>query len=423
MRVAEVQDMNERGVSTSQRKFIYSLLFLIWPFGSSLAAIKFNREPLAKNIFWLFCIFFGYTFVIDFQEADSARYVQRFTEYAQSNSTIRDVIGDLYSKNTWQIDIVQPLLTYLVSRMTRNPSFLFAAFAFIFGFFYSRNLWYLLDRIRGRKSYIIYVFLVVFALLNPIWNINGFRMYTAVHIFLFGALPYLLEGKKKYLIWAIASVFVHFSLFVAVMLLIGFSFLPRKSVLFFWFFIITSFIKEIDLLIVRDILYLLPDIFYFRVQSYTNLLYVESLAKSASFTNWYIAFAKQSVVWVAYALTMYVYVFGREFLKQRRQLLNLFCFALFMVGFANLSSLIPGGARFMTIANLFMYAFFILYFFHAPQTMLRQLIAMAMLPLLFIFVVVNVRVGMGFTGLFLLIGNPILALFMKDEIPLIDYLK
>ncbi len=411
------------GISPQKRKFIYGLLFLVWPFGTSIAAIKFNREPMAKNIFWLFCIFFGYTFVIDFQEADSARYAQRFIDYANSNMSFGDLLGDLYSKNTQQIDIVQPLITFFVSRVTRNPAWLFAAFATVFGFFYSRNLWYVLARIQGKKSYLIYLYFVVFALLNPIWQINGFRMYTAVHVFLFGALPYLVEGKKKYLIWAVSSVFVHFSLTLGVVVLLGFAFIPKRLSLFYWFFIFTSFVKEVDLAVVKDLLSLLPDVFFYRTQAYANIDYMASLEKSEQFINWYVTFAKQSVVWVSYAMATWVFFFGREFLKKYREYYILFCFALLMVGFANVSSLIPGGGRFMTIGNLFMYAFFIIYLFHEYRNKMVKLVALATAPLLFIFIVVSVRGGMDFTGMSTIIGNPILAFFMEDQVKLIDYLK
>jgi len=264
---------------------------------------------------------------------------------------------------------------------------------------------------------------VVFALLNPIWLINGFRMYTAIQVFFFGALPYLLEGKKKYLLWAAASMLVHFSLFLGVVVLLGFALLPRKPVLYYWVFILTSFVKEIDLDIVRNLLYLLPDVLFYRVQSYTNIEYAKTLEKSAQFTNWYVSFSRDAVIYVSYILASYVFFFGREFLQKYDRYRTLFCFALLMVGLANLSSLIPGGGRFMTVGNLFMYAFFILYFFHEHRKKVVKLVALATAPLLFIFIVVSIRVGMDFTGMFTLIGNPLLAFFMEDNVPLIEYLK
>lgn len=417
------QDTDEITVSKDQRKYIYTALFLLWPFGSALASLKFNREPLTKNVFWFFCIFFGYTFIIDAELSDSARYTQKFYEYSRSSFTLRDLFNDLYAANTMQLDIFQPVLTFGVSRMTTNPSFLFMAVAFVFGFFYSRNIWFILERIRGRSDIPLLVYVTVFILLNPIWFINGFRMYTAIHIFLYGALLYLFEGKKSGLLWAISSVFVHFSLFVAVILLIGYRFLPRKILIFYWFFIITSFIKEIDLLFVRDLLSLFPDFIYYRIASYTDIAYAESLAEHEGNVNRLLIYAEQVLSWVAYGMATFMIVFDKKVWRNHKKLNNLFCFGLFMYGAANILSLIPSGGRFLSIANLLIYAVFIFYLRIAGDSLIFRMVKYASLPFLCLFILVTLRIGMDFYGLFTLIGNPILAFVVDDLTPLIQYIR
>ncbi len=141
---------------------------------------------------------------------------------------LRELWQSFYSDSSGYVDILQPMVTYLVSRFTDNPTILFTIFGLIFGYFYSRNIWYVLGKIHGGITLVLFVFVLTFALINPIWNINGFRMWTAAQIFLYGTLPYLLEGKSKGLIWAAVSVFVHFSFLLPLTVLVLFFFSKNK---------------------------------------------------------------------------------------------------------------------------------------------------------------------------------------------------
>ena len=40
------------------------ILFFIWPFRVLLFSLKHYRNPSAKKLFWFFCIYFGFVFII-----------------------------------------------------------------------------------------------------------------------------------------------------------------------------------------------------------------------------------------------------------------------------------------------------------------------------------------------------------------------
>ena len=68
------------------------ILFLIWPFAALIVAFKNHKQAWSKNLFWLFCIFFGYTFVIaQSGGADSDRYAQKFLEFAHNDIKLHDL--------------------------------------------------------------------------------------------------------------------------------------------------------------------------------------------------------------------------------------------------------------------------------------------------------------------------------------------
>jgi hypothetical protein len=399
-------------------------LFFIWPLATLYLSFRNYKQVWSKNILWLFCIFFGYTFIIAGEGgADSDRYASLFIQYAQSEFSLKELWQSFYTESSNVIDIASPLITFLVSRFTNNSVILFAIFGFIFGYFYSRNIWYILDRINASLSGFVILLTVTFALLNPIWNINGFRFNAAAQIFLFGTLPYLFEGNSKKLIWSVASVFVHFSFLYPIVTLFIFIFLGNRLNIYLGFFIITTFIKELNLEAVQSVLTFLPDIFQSRVSIYTNNEYAEAVMTGEQSLNWYLPLSYQGMKWVNYLLTFFIYFFCRKIFYNKQGLMTLFCYSLLLYGFANIFSLIPSGGRFIIVASTFIYAFFIL--FLATFTKIRgvSLVETLSSPLLILYCLIAIRAGMDYFGLTTIFGNPLVAAIYYDTVPLIEGIK
>jgi hypothetical protein len=340
------------GIEENRTALLYYISFLVWPFGVTVDGLRHWRQSWAKNVFWLFCIFFGYAFIIAENvddSADSARYAQTLFEYSSSNLDIRTLFRSFYSASSAYVDIAQPLITFMVSRFTSDPRILFAVFAFIFGYFHSRNIWYLLNRIKGELNLIVLLFLFVFVLLNPIWSINGFRMWTGAQIFIFGAMPYLFEGKLRLLVWPILSIFFHFSFIIPLLLLFIYVVFKNRITIYVALFIATSFIKEIDLQALHSYLSFLPSVFQLRTTGYTNLDYAESVTMAVQALNWYIPFVSKALAWVIYLIVIYIYFFSRTLLKEREGLMCLFCFAVLCYSIANILSLVPSGGNLLML--------------------------------------------------------------------------
>src|SRR5690606_5926755 len=93
------------------------------------------------------------------------------------------IIGGLNSDTS--IDIIDPLISFLVSRVTIQHGLLFAVYAAIFGFFYLKSCNLLYSRYRENPGWNALVHMIFFAAILPITAINGFRMWTAVWIFFY----------------------------------------------------------------------------------------------------------------------------------------------------------------------------------------------------------------------------------------------
>jgi hypothetical protein len=402
------------------------LLFFLWPFLSFIASLWNFRKPYTKIIFILFCIFFGLTFIVPANKegvADSFRYAQVLINMHKAPLNFENVIAEFYSKKTNTLDIYQPLVTWVVSLITNNPHILFAVFALVFGYFYANNLWIVLTRIRKRFSFPLLVFILVLALINPIWNINGVRMYTAAQIFIYGSLLYFLEGNKKGLWWTAISCLVHFSFLFPLALLLIFMILPKKLTIFFIFFIFTSFISEVNLVRVRESLSILPEVFQYRVNSYTDANYAESYRENRNEATWHVKLSGNLLKWIEYILITVIYFICGRSLKKDMMLYILFCFALFVFGCARIGSLIPSGGRFLIISDILIFVFFILFFTEFKTPSLVNTLKLVAIPFLLFYCIFSIRIGFSYMGISTLVGNPISAFLIEDTKPLIEFVK
>lgn len=403
-----------------------TLLFLIWPFALLLTSLKNFNAPGAKKGFILFCLYFGFVFIIsmDLEGADSARYAQMLRDLHQLPLSFSNLWASLYSYESNLLDIYQPLLTWVVSLFTDNAHILFSLFALVFGWFYANNIWIILKEIQSNISYTLVIFMFAFALIIPIWYINGVRMYTAAQIFIYGVLRYFIENeRKKGLMWAGVSAFVHFSFIFPLFILLVFKFIPKKILIYSIFFIVTLFVSEVNLFLVQDSLRLLPEIFQPRVSSYTNTDYAFSIAASAKEYNWYVGFSGTSLK-IAVTSMLFVLLFhGRKTLRSNLFLYEFACFILLFGSLANLASLVPSGGRFLALVNALSMVFIVLYLSSYRINFMVKLVCTLSLPLLIFYCIFSIRVGFDFIGISTFLGNPITALFIEDSTPIIEYVK
>lgn len=402
-----------------------TLLFLVWPFALLLTSLKNFHAPGAKKGFILFCIYFGFVFVIskDLGGADSARYAQMLRDLHQHPHSFSSLLTSLYSYDANLLDIYQPLLTWLVSLFTNNAQVLFALFALVFGWFYANNIWIILSKFQGKFSYNLMLLILVFSLIIPIWYINGVRMWTAAQIFIYGVLVYVIENKRHGLWWASGSLMVHFSFLFPVMLLLLFIFLPKRLALYLVFFIATFFVTDISVLDMKGYLLFLPEIFQPRVNAYTGTEYVRNIEKSVAEYNWYVGFAATALKISIYSLLLILILHGRKLLKKDKTFLNLICFVLLFYGWANLVSTFPSGGRFLAIANSLSMIFIILYLVKYKINWSVRIVRIMVVPLLLFYVIFSFRVGFDYMGISTFIGNPFSALLLEDNTPLIELVK
>ena len=218
------------------------IMFLLWPSLALIFAFVNYCKKSSKNILWLFCGFYGYNLVISNELMDANRYRDLFLFYRASSSVNLDYVLNVFGTSATRTDFFFPLISYFLSRFTAEPRILFLCLGLIFGFFYSRNIWYIIEKSGRPINPTALTFLVTFSLIAPFWSINGFRFYTAFHIFIFGLLHYFAENKKYYLLISLAAFLVHFSFLFPAAVLLLFILLGKRTKVYSIIFLLSFLI-------------------------------------------------------------------------------------------------------------------------------------------------------------------------------------
>jgi len=367
----------------------------------------------------LFTAYYGFTLVISNEGMDANRYRDFFISLSYTDIDIKGIGDLLYQEGSNFLDPAQLFISFLVSRFTSDPRFLFAVFGLIFGYFYSRNVWFLLERTGTEMKRSALFYLVVFIIIVGFWKINAFRMWTATHIFFFGAFQYFMDKKKSGILIAAGSILFHFSYLFPVALLLAYIALPKKTTLFFVFFILAFFVSEIEVNVFSEILTrFLPDVFHQRVQSYTSENYIEGIATGLETKNWRFILYRQSIKWTATGFLTVIFLTGQKFLQENKNYNILFCFALMIMGSVSIFKHIPMMIRYFPVTYLFVFALIYLYLQHGPDFRFRKMLLLIALPFMLLYCIGQINISLNTIGMMTVMGNPLIALFSQNDLDL-----
>lgn len=412
--------MNEKAVSW--------LLFLINPFISMLLAFKDYTQPYAKNIFWAFCTFYGFTFAIGVENSgsDINRYVQDLQFfYSQSELSFNDVITVF--KESGEIDFVSLFITYLISRFSDSRSILIAVYAFIFGYFYSRNIWYIFGLLKGNFNVIVRILLLTLILIVPIWYINGIRMYLAFHVFIYGLLPYIFENNTRKLIYVYLSFLIHFSFMIPIGIFLAYRLIGNRIKILFFAFILSLMVSNISLGSIN--LYVerfLPERLMERTSAYRSEEAFEAKIESSKAKNkrWYVEWNGLLLRWSLYLTIIFLFFYGNSAIKKHPKWIRLFALVLIYFTSANFLLNVSSGARFMVFAYFLSLVMIVLYLnqFKTDRKFIRFIKLMS--PAFLLFIIVAIRIGIYSFSITTIFGNPFIALFnINETMPLNDVIK
>lgn len=402
------------------------LAFLIWPFAYLIYRLRFLKTDKTKTVSILFCGFIGLSFIIPENvagAADSARYAQDLEFMSREYINFSDFLNGLYNidQDKVRYDIYQPLLTWLVSLFTINPRILFIFFSLVFGWFYVNNLWMIFEKLGEKKNRLINLIIIILALVLPIWLINGARMWTAAHVFIYGVFLSILKNKNKLgLFWVLASGLFHFSFLLPSVIFIIYKLINFDKRLLFITYISTFFISSLDLELVRNSLDFLPDIFQLKVNEYAKESYLEVVknqghTKSLNYTIY-------STLWDLFIFSsVLVLYYSRYIVANFSSMLK---FLLLFGTYAQIASMIPSGGRFLQVFYFLTIGSLVIYLSNVLINKKIKLITdFFIAPCLVYFILFKFRIGAEFLGPYSIIGNPIISLLYEDPVTIFSLTK
>lgn len=390
--------------------YIY-FIFAISPFLSLLIAVKNYHNSWNKNIVWLFIAFYAYHFIPANEGVDILSYIERFYNYRFADYSIEQLVISLYSEGSRTVDLLEPLLSYSLSKVTDNHRILLLSYGIIYGYFYSRNLWYFIGHLKGKiKSQTIIILLLLLVTIG-IWNINGFRFWCGAHIYIYAAYNFIILRKTKGVIFLILAPLMHIGLLLPVIIAILYKLIRVPIRILFLTFLFTFFLMELDLEIVRNIISdYAPSFLQQKLTTYTSEVYIETVDEKLQ--NYSVTFHISKYIGLIIKLFFIFLLYLNHKTIKDKSIFYCFTFYLFYGIFANLINQIPSGGRYESIGSFLLYGT-ILIFIQNYKTYKMKNLMFFLYPIIIVYVVYQIRImGMYTFSIHHFINNPILSPFI-----------
>jgi hypothetical protein len=369
----------------------YFLLFIIWPFIAFIIALSNYKQKEAKRIVYFFLIYFGLTFFLGQKGMDSYVYVVRL----QHNATLPfsdffKIVGGLYSSNT-SVDIIEPFISFVVSRFTCDYKFLFAAYAGLFGLFYLNSIDLLYIRYKENPGWNTLIFIIFFVTAIPITFINAPRMWIAAWAFFYGAYHVILFRDTRFFVIAVGAIFMHWSYILPNIVLVIYFFIGNRNYIYLPI-VLFSFIFPNGLIPIfnwasRNSGAALQ----YRYIGYTSDESYAAVMEDLQRTKWFVNLCNDIMFYYLLIVLVIIYLTNRYLMNVKSEK-NLFSFLLLFLAFVNFGTPFPDFARFKIVFLLFATLYIFLYFLKLPGEKIN-LITMAGLFPMALYAAVQLRVG------------------------------
>lgn len=381
---------NQTLTSTSDTKN-YLILFLLWPFLSFIVALaNFSRKE-ARSVIYIFIVYYGLTFVNNNMAVDAYRYALGLKANALLPfSDFFKVVGGLYSDTS--VDIIEPLISFIVSRVTNYHGLYFGVWASIFGFFYLNSIGLLYERYKINQGWNTAILMVFFIMTIPVTMISGVRMWTAAWIFFYGAYRVVTERNPRFLIVTLSAAFVHWSFISANAILVIYYLVGNRNIIYLPLALSSFVIPQLAAPLFRSVALKLGGGLQQRYTNYSSEGYISAVQEGAAQSAWFMRISSDLVFYYLLIAIALIQLRHNNHMNGKTEK-SLFSFLLLFLAFVNFGMPIPSfGERFMVLFFLFATAYLMLYFIKMPGEKLYFIIILGAFPMM-LYSLINFRLG------------------------------
>lgn len=360
----------------------YTILFILWPFLAFIVALdNFSRKE-ARAVVYTFLIYYGLNFVIIGDGVDAFRYALWLKQTAMLPfSDFFKIVGGIYSSDT-TVDIVQPLITFIISRFTENHSLLFGAFAALFGFFYLKSINILYSQYENNPGLNGLIHMIFFIVILPVTSINGFRMWTAGWIFFYGAYHVIVNRDPRFFIVTAGSALVHFSYLSVNFILLVYFFLGNRNIVYLTLLIASLFLPSLLTSYMHLISLRLGGGLQSRVNMYSNEYVIEATKQESEQVAWFMQIGYDLVLYYLIFAIIIIQIWHSTKMKSRGER-NLFSFLILFLAFINFGKSIPSlGSRFQFIFTIFATSYVFLFCLKLNKNKLHVITVIGLFPMM-----------------------------------------
>lgn len=370
----------------------YFILFILWPFLSFLVALaNFSRKE-ARTVIYIFLIYYGLSFVNANDGVDAYRYALSLK--ANSLLPFSDffrIVGGLYSDTT--VDIVEPLISFIVSRFTSDHGLYFGVWASIFGYFYLKSIELIFDRYIVKQNWNTVLLIGFFIMTIPITKISGVRMWTAAWIFFYGAIRVITEKDPRYLLITFSAAFVHWSFMSANAILVIYYLVGNRNIIYIPLAVSSFVLPHLMAPVFRVLALRLGGGVQQRYAGYSSEGYILAVQEGVAQSAWFMRITNDMVFYYLLIAVAIIQIRHWSIMQEKHEQ-NLFSFLLLFLAFVNFGMPIPSfGGRFMILFFLFATAYLIMYFSKLPGNKIYFLILLGLFPMM-LYSLINLRLGL-----------------------------
>jgi len=388
----------------------YLVLFLLWPFLAFITALLNYSQKESKKVVYFFLIYYGLTFVLQNIGTDAEAYAGYLKLAAKLPfSDFFKIVGGLYTDTS--VDMIEPLIRFIVSRFTSHHGILFAAYAAIFGFFYLKSIDLLHDYYQENPGWNARIMMFFFIMIMPITTVSGVRMPIATWIFFYGAYHVVLYRDPRYFILTVGSSLMHWSFFSANAILIVYFFAGNRNLIYLPVTILSFLLPQLMAPVIQSIANQLGGSIQARYQGYSNEEYILGNEESYEGASWFLSLSGNLAFYFLILAIVVIQLTSSKLMKNNSER-NLFSFLLVFLAFVNFGKAVPTfGGRFQVVFYLFATLYVFLYFLKLPGNKINILIWIGLFPML-LHAAVMFRMGSESISAWLLapgLGIPLLA--------------
>jgi len=363
----------------------------LWPFIAFVTAVANYRQRESPKVVFIYLVYFGLTLIVG-AGMDSSSYAENLKFNASLPfSDFFKIVGGLYTSDT-SVDIIEPLISFVISRFTSDYRILFATFAAIFGFFYLKSINLLYTRYHEKPGWNSLIYMVYFTAVVSIININGFRMWTATWVFFYGAYYVILYGEKKYILLTIGSCLVHWSFISANIVLLIYFLVGNRNLIYLPIMLASFVLPNALSPFFNSISMKLGGGIQSRYSGYTNEEYIMSVQEHAEQTRMFVSLSKEMIFYYLILVMALIYVSNNKLIKGKAEK-NLLSFLMLFLSFVNFGKGIPSfGDRFQIVFILFSILFVFLYHLKLPNDKINLITLLGLIPMA-LYAAVEFRIG------------------------------